>query len=98
MSETQLTADCSPTADGWQCRVTVGDDAGQSNHEVSVARADLERYAAGSDDPALLVRASFRFLLEREPREAILRRFELPVIERYFPEYPSAIGRYLDEE
>ena len=38
---------------------------------------------------------SFVFLLERESRESILRRFELPVIERYFPEYPTEIGRRL---
>lgn len=38
-----------------------------------------------------LLEASFRFLLEREPKEAILRTFELPVIERYFPEYPQEI-------
>ena len=35
--------------------------------------------------------ASFRFLLAREPKESILSRFELPVIERYFPEYPEEI-------
>ena len=31
------------------------------------------------------------FLLEREPKESILGSFELPVIERYFPDYPTAI-------
>ena len=39
--------------------------------------------------------ASFAFLLAREPREAILRSFELPVIERYFPGYEVAIRRQL---
>ena len=42
-----------------------------------------------------LVRASFLFLLEREPASSILRRFRLDVIERYFPEYRTEIGRYL---
>ena len=42
-----------------------------------------------------LVRASFAFLLEREPATSILRRFRLDVIADYFPEYPGAIGRYL---
>jgi hypothetical protein len=31
------------------------------------------------------------FLLEHEPKEAILSRFELPVIEHYFPDYPAAL-------
>jgi hypothetical protein len=41
------------------------------------------------------VEASFRFLLEREPREAILRRFELPLIGHFFAEYEAEIGRRL---
>jgi hypothetical protein len=42
-----------------------------------------------------LVHASFRFLLDREPKESILREFDLAVIARYFPEYNSKIGEYL---
>ena len=30
-------------------------------------------------------------LLEREPASSFLARFALPVIERYFPEYPRVI-------
>lgn len=42
-----------------------------------------------------LVRESIRFLLEREPPTAILSAFDLPVIARYFPEYPDEIRRRL---
>ena len=42
-----------------------------------------------------LVEASFRFLLEREPKESILSQFELPVIERYFLDYPAKINEKL---
>jgi hypothetical protein len=42
-----------------------------------------------------LIRRSFEFLLEREPKDAILRAFDLPVIARYFPEYEAEIGRRL---
>jgi hypothetical protein len=41
------------------------------------------------------VEASFEFMLEREPRESILREFDLPLIGRYFPEYPRVIGERL---
>jgi hypothetical protein len=47
------------------------------------------------DDPATsfaLVRASFAFLLAREPAGSILRRFDLSVISVYFPEYLDEIG------
>jgi hypothetical protein len=78
--------------DGSVYRVTVADDRGETSHQVTVWPSDVERYAPGST-PEELLDASFRFLLEREPKEAILSRFELPVIERYFPEYRQAIGR-----
>ncbi len=44
-----------------------------------------------------LIEMSFEFLLEREPNTSILGQFELPVIERYFPEYLDHIqGRIGD--
>ena len=41
--------------------------------------------------PGELVRASFEFLLEREPATSILREFSLDVISQYFPGYPAQI-------
>jgi hypothetical protein len=37
------------------------------------------------------VTRSFDFLLAREPAEAILRRFDLMVIARYFPDFERSI-------
>jgi hypothetical protein len=71
--------------------VTVEDARGATHHEVTVWPSDLARYAPEAT-PEALVAASFAFLLEREPKEAILRRFDLAVIEQYFPEYPARIG------
>ncbi len=71
--------------------VRVEDDRGATTHEVTVWPSDVARYAPDAV-PEDLLEASFAFLLEREPKEAILRRFELPVIERYFPEYPALIA------
>jgi hypothetical protein len=86
-----LAVTCEPDGNGFRCKVTVGDDPGATHHEVRVSQGDLQRLAPGSTDPVALVTASFRFLLEREPRESILRTFDLPVIERYFPSYPNDI-------
>ena len=83
---------CEPAGDGWRCTVTVGTDPGATEHEVDVGRDTLEELARDRM-PEELVAASFAFLLEREARESILRSFELPVIGRYFPEYPSEIRR-----
>jgi hypothetical protein len=79
-------------ADGWTCAVTVGEgDRELSRHRVLVSAADLDRLAPGAAEPTELVRASFAFLLEREPPGSILREFDLPVIGRYFPEYEAVI-------
>lgn len=91
---THIDVGCDGSGGGWRCRVTVGDDPAATTHDVEVTDADISRLAPGAEVEQL-VEASFRFLLEHEPREAILRRFQLPVIGRYFPEYAAEIGRRL---
>jgi hypothetical protein len=72
-------------------RVRVDEGGTQSVHEVVVSPEAVDRYAPGATAERL-VEASFEFLLQRESKESILRRFDLPVIERYFPEYRGEIG------
>jgi hypothetical protein len=72
--------------------VIVREGASETRHEVSVSPADLARF--GGDGTALM-RAAFAFLLDREPKEAILSRFDLSVIARYFPEFERELPRYL---
>ena len=85
---------CEPaTGGGWRCQVTVADDRSQTSHEVRVSEAELARYGTlASTEPTELVRASFAFLLAREPKESIQRAFELGVIERYFPEFTAVMA------
>jgi len=71
--------------------VNVDDGRGESQHEVTVMPSDVERYGPHLA-PEELVEATFHFLLEREPKEAILRRFDLPVVESYFPEFRHVLG------
>jgi hypothetical protein len=75
---------------GTTFRVVVTDERGSSTHLVTVMPSDVARYAPDSTPEALL-EAAFGFLLAREPKEAILPRFELPVIERYFPEFADVM-------
>jgi hypothetical protein len=86
---------CRHTPEGFACDVMVGTDPAATRHTVLVSHDDLAQLAPGHYDPEELVTASFAFLLEREPRESILRQFELPVIERYFPGYAAQISRQL---
>ena len=87
------------TGDGRQCRVVVSDARGKSTYEVGVPAAGPFLASLqpdpGFDDTERLVRETFAFLLEREPRESILARFDLPVVERYFPDYPAEMRRRL---
>jgi hypothetical protein len=75
-------------------RVLVKQGRNETRHEVTVTPEDVARYAPRST-PERLLAASFEFLLEREPASSILSRFALPVIERYFPEYPRVIQQML---
>lgn len=77
-------------------RVTVDEGGSRTMHDVAVTSGDIERYAPGVP-PERLLTASFEFLLERERKEAILSRFALPVIARYFPEYPDRIQETLQD-
>jgi hypothetical protein len=85
--------DCRDAGGGWSCSVTVGDDPNATTHEVTVRREDLARLRPGDGTPDSLVADAFAFLLAREPRESILRSFDLPVIGRYFPGWEREIER-----
>jgi hypothetical protein len=84
--------DAVPTSEGWSCQVRVDAGGRSSNHLVTVTRANLERWGGGGTVEELVTR-SFEFLLEREPPSSILPRFELSVIQRYFPEYDQDFRR-----
>ncbi len=85
---------CRPTDNGWHCTVALDEDPAAATHEVIVEREALEDLAPGAT-PEEVVRTSFAFLLEREPPEAIMRSFELPIIGRFFGDYRDEIRRRL---
>jgi hypothetical protein len=62
---------------------------------VLVARQSDGNFAVRVRNGKALVRASFAFLLDREPASSILPKFSLDVIPRYFPEYRREIQSYL---
>lgn len=81
---TTIDVQCLSSADGAACAVVVADGTGSSEYQVTVTDptfADHDR----------LVRETFEFLLEREPRTAILPSFDLSVVRRYFPDYDDEI-------
>ena len=76
-------------------RVQIAEGASETSHLVTLKPGDCRRLTGGKAQPEELLRRSFEFLLEREPKESILARFDLPVISRYFPEYEQEMRRRL---
>lgn len=74
--------------------VTIIEDDSETRHETTLRETYLRRLGKGASAEAL-VAAAFRFLLDREPKEAILARFDISLIAHYFPEFDQEIGRYL---
>ena len=91
MIEVRRTADGDPL----EFDVLVREGEGESRHRVTLSRQMGERLAAGKHTPEQCIEAAFRFLLDREPKESILRRFDAAVISRYFPEFERELPRYL---
>lgn len=67
----------------------------ETSHVVSVPSGFGEALGAGHVPGEELVRASFAFLLDREPASSVLPRFSLDIISRYFPEYAEELRHYL---
>jgi len=95
MSKAAWTVDveCSPTGSGWRCNATVDDGQGTTGHVVTVGAEDALALAAASTTSGVgrLVYETMDFLLEREPKELILRTFDITDVGRYFPEYSGEI-------
>ncbi|MFM9913168.1 MAG: hypothetical protein ACKVN9_06530 [Methylophilaceae bacterium] len=67
-----------------------------TTHIVTVSAQYAAKLSAGRVSVEVLVNRSFDFLLQREPNTSILRRFDLPLIGQYFPEYERSIVEMLD--
>jgi len=75
--------------------VKIDDGNVETSHLVSVPSGFGPELGLGAISEGDLVRASFRFLLDREPATSILAKFSLALISRYFPEYRREIRKYI---
>jgi hypothetical protein len=66
-----------------------------TTHTVTVTPTYLEKLTGGKTPAEKLIEKSFEFLLEREPNTSILRTFDLPTIQHYFPDYERTIRKLL---
>jgi hypothetical protein len=91
MIEVRQTAE----GDRLEFEVVVSEGQGETRHHVTMATSTYERLTARRHTAEQCVEAAFRFLLDREPKESILRNFDVTVISRYFPEFERELPRYL---
>jgi hypothetical protein len=78
----------------------------KKNQQEFTVKVEGKEYNVGLDDEYWqdltggkiakeeLIKKSFEFLLEREPKESILSRFNLRIINQYFPEFEEEIRTY----
>ena len=77
----------------------------KKNQQEFTVKVEGKEYNVGLDDEYWqdltggkiakeeLIKKSFEFLLEREPKESILSRFNLRIINQYFPEFKEEIRK-----
>lgn len=87
----QISVEPQQKGDAWECSVTVAEGNSRTTHTVTVERTYRDQLAGTETPVGRLVEKSFEFLLQREPKESILRSFNLPLIGRYFPEYENTM-------
>jgi len=92
---TRITVKTVSEQDPMTFQVTVADAGGSTRHAVTLSTATWRRLGAGETTPTQCVEAAFRFLLDREPKESILERFDLTLIAHYFPEFDRKLADYL---
>ena len=83
--------------DPLEFEVVVREGKGETRHDVTMAQETADRLTAGKHTPEHCLEAAFRFLLDREPKESILSRFDVTVISSYFPEFERELPRYLSQ-
>ncbi len=81
--------------DPMRFEAVVREEGGQTRHDVTMSQETYDRLSGGVFTPEQCIEAAFRFLLDREPKEAILNRFDVTLISRYFGEFERELPRYL---
>lgn len=74
--------------------VKVEKEGVSKEYDVSLDDEYWQDLTGGKIDKEKLIKKSFEFLLEREPKESILPRFNLRIINQYFPEFKEEIKKW----
>ena len=81
--------------ESWTFLVELGTGEGLIEYFVDVDRDYWTRLTNRRVEPAELIAATFKFLLDKEPKELILKRFNLADVNGHFPNYENEMRRML---
>jgi len=71
--------------------VNIKEKGTRTEHEVTLDEKYYQILTDGEMTREELIKRSFEFLLEREPKESIFSEFNLRVINNYFPEFEEEL-------
>lgn len=75
----------------WKFLVEIINEESKSEIKITLDKDYWERLTGAVHLPEELISKSIEFLLQREPKESILKEFNLREISKYFPEYEREI-------
>lgn len=81
--------------ESWTFLVEVGNGDSLIEYFVDVDKEYWTRLTTRRIEPAELVQATFKFLLERGPKETIRKKFNLSDVIGFFPNYEIEVKRIL---
>ena len=90
-----IVVQCTDRGDPFTFEVIIQEGKTETRHSVTMSKQAYDRLTNGKHTPERCLDAAFRFLLDREPKESILKNFDVSVISRYFPEFERELARYL---
>ena len=73
-------------------KVTVEEKNSESTHTVTLDDQYHKKLSGNIIPKEELIKKSFEFLVEREPKESIMSSFNLKVINKFFPEFEGYIS------
>lgn len=82
---------------GWRYKVFLEEDGERRIYDVSLCKkfyAKLDTKASQEE----VVKQTFCFLLDNEPKESIFHSFEIKTVSRYFPKFVKTIKASLNND
>jgi hypothetical protein len=79
----------------WTFMVEIGRGDGLNEYMVILDREYWTRLTNRRVEPEELVKVTFHFLLEKEPKELILKKFNISDVQGHFPGYEIEVKRSL---